>query len=294
MNGTKDKLISVAEIVFGSVLYSLTVQLFLLPSGLLTGGATGLAIAAHGASGLPVSGVLFVLNLLFLLLGLIFLGKKFVATTLLSSLISPAALSVFERALAGRTLTDDLWLNAIFASLGIGVSVGIVLRAGASTGGSDIPPLIAKKYFNFPTSAGMWIMDTLILLAQGLVYDAERIMYGLVTVILVSLVIDKVMLIGSNRTELKVISRKTDEIRKAVIEDMDRGVTLLKAEAGYSEEPTDVLLTVISNRELPRFEKMVHGIDPEAFLIITRVSEVKGNGFSFRKPGEQYGRRKKA
>ena len=97
---------------------------------------------------------------------------------------------------------------------------------------------------------------------------------------------DKTMVLGSNRTELKIISEKSDEIRKAIISELDRSVTMLQGKTGYLKNDTELVLSVISNRELPRIERLIHRIDPDSFIIITRVSEVKGNGFSYRKPGE--------
>jgi len=146
--------------------------------------------------------------------------------------------------------------------------------------------MIFQKYFNFPASIGVWILDSLILLAQGIVYDPERILYGLLIVVISSIVMDKTMVLGSSRTELKIVSEKSEEIREAIISELDRSVTLLSGKTGYLEKDTELVLSVISNRELPRVERMIRRIDPGCFLIITRISEVKGNGFSYRKPGE--------
>lgn len=280
------KRLSIIEIIGGSILYSLVVQLFLLPNDLLSGGATGIAIALKGLYGWDISVVLFIVNLMLLVLGWIFLGRRFAMTTILSSFVIPAALAVFERVFDGVVLTQDIMLNCMFAALGIGASVGIVLRAGGSTGGSDIPPMIFQKYFNFPASIGVWILDSIILLAQGIVYDAERILYGLFIVIISSIVMDKTMVLGSSRTELKIVSEKSEEIRQAIIKDLDRSVTLLKARTGYLEKDTELVLSIINNRELPRVERMIRSIDPDCFLMITRISEVRGNGFTYRKPGE--------
>jgi uncharacterized membrane-anchored protein YitT (DUF2179 family) len=283
---TRRKILDMFAVVCGSILYSLVVQLFVLPVDLLTGGATGIAIALHGIYGWAVSTVLLVANIILLLMGLIFLGRKFAMTTLLSSLLIPLSLGVFERVYAGVVLTHDIMLNTLFASFGIGASVGIVLRAGSSTGGTDIPPLILQKYFNIPAAIGVWVLDSIILLAQGIVYDPERILYGLLIVILSSIVMDRTMQLGSSRTELKIISKKTEDIKRAIIEQIDRGVTLLDGETGFKEEETQIILSVIKNRELPRTERLIHEIDPEAFIIVNRITEVKGNGFTYEKPGE--------
>ena len=281
----KRKLEDLIAVIAGSILYSLVVQLFVLPVDLLTGGATGIAIALHGVYGWDVSTVLLIVNVILLLMGWIFLGRKFAMTTLLSTLLIPVSLSFFENAYRGVVLTHALMLNTIFAAIGIGASVGIVLRAGSSTGGTDIPPMILQKYFNIPAAIGVWVLDSVILLAQGIVYDPERILYGLLIVIVSSLVMDRTMQLGSSRTELKVISEKSEEIKQAILNEIDRGVTLLNGETGYLEKDTLIVLSVIKNRELPRTERLIHDIDPEAFIIVNRITEVKGNGFSYEKPG---------
>ena len=257
--------------------------LFLVPSGLITGGATGIALAVNRVSGLPVSGVLFVINMTMLALGWAVLGRAFALNTLASSLLSPAFIGLWEYLLAGRILTDDILLCTIFAGLGIGSSLGMVIRAGASTGGMDIPPLVLQKWFRLPVSATMMLMDLVILMSQAMSSPMEKILYGVVMVIVYTIVLDKVLMLGESRTEVKIISPKADEIRTVILEQLDRGVTELHGAGGYTHEPSTVLLSIVSNRELPRLEKLVHSIDPACFLIISHVTEVRGRGFSISK-----------
>ena len=271
------------SIIAGNALYALTVVLFLVPSGLITGGATGIALAVNRVSGLPVSGVLFVINMTMLALGWAVLGRAFALNTLASSLLSPAFIGLWEYLLAGRILTDDILLCTIFAGLGIGSSLGMVIRAGASTGGMDIPPLVLQKWFRLPVSATMMLMDLVILMSQAMSSPMEKILYGVVMVIVYTIVLDKVLMLGESRTEVKIISPKADEIRTVILEQLDRGVTELHGAGGYTHEPSTVLLSIVSNRELPRLEKLVHSIDPACFLIISHVTEVRGRGFSISK-----------
>ena len=171
----------------------------------------------------------------------------------------------------------------LFTGLGIGISLGIVIRSGASTGGMDIPPLILKKTLRIPVSASMYAFDVCILLSQALFRPAENILYGIVLVLIYTLVLDKMLLMGATRTEVKIVSRNSDEIRNAILKQIDRGVTLLDGEGGYLHNKTQIVLSVISNRELPKVEKLIHAIDPESFMIVSRVSEVSGRGFSMKK-----------
>ena len=271
------------SIIVGNALYALTVVLFLVPSGLITGGATGIALGINRALGLPVSGVLFVINMTMLAVGWVLLGRRFAITTIASTVLSPLFLALWERVFTGFVLTDDLVLNTIFAGLGVGISLGITIRAGASTGGMDIPPLVLQKWFRLPVSLTMMVFDIAILLVQALFSPPEQVLYGIVMVILHTIVMDKMLLLGDSRTQVKIVSARSDEIRDAILEQIDRGVTILHGEGGYTHEPTEVLLSVVSNRELPKLEKLVHSIDPECFLIVSRVTEVSGRGFSLEK-----------
>lgn len=274
---------SIAAIFLGNVLYALTVKVFLLPANLVSGGATGIALAANHLTGVSVSGFLFLVNMSMLILGLIVLGKAFVATTLASTFLIPAALEVFDRLLGDFVLTDDILLCTLFAGLGVGVSLGIVIRTGASTGGMDIPPLILYKCFRVPVSVSLYAFDVCILLLQAPFQEAENILYGIVFVLLSAIALDKTMMIGTTQTEVKIMSGKSEEIRDAILKQLDRGVTLLNAEGGYLHDKSQMIFSVISNRELFKLEKIVHGIDPASFMVVTRVSEVKGRGFSMDK-----------
>lgn len=272
-----------ASILFGNALYSLAVALFLEPSGLITGGATGIALAIGRLTGLPVSGLLLFINLAMLVWGWAVLGRAFALNTLASSVLSPAFLGLFEGLLAGRVLTEDIFLCTVFAGLGIGVALGLVIRSGASTGGLDIPPLVLNKWFKLPVSATMLTFDIAVLLMQAVFSPVQQVLYGVVMVLIHTIVMDKMLMLGASRTEVKIVSSQSDAICAAILAQLDRGVTILHGEGGYTREPSAVLLSIVSNRELPRLEKLAHSIDPTCFLIVSHVTEVSGRGFSMDK-----------
>lgn len=277
------RFLSLAAVVGGNVLYALTVKLFILLADLVAGGTTGLALTAQYLTKVPISAFVLVFNVCMLCLGWAVLGRAFAATTLVSTFLYPVALEFWQRLLGDFVLTDDVLLCTVFSGLGIGVSLGVVIRAGASTGGMDIPPLILNRLFRAPVSATLYAFDVCILLSQGLFQPAEKLLYGVLFSLIYSLVLDKMLLMGNMRTEVKVISPKSQEICRAILEQMDRGVTLLEGESGYLHRKTRIVLSIVSNRELPRLEKLVRSIDPESFLVISRVTEVKGRGFSLNK-----------
>ena len=272
-----------ASILFGNALYSLAVALFLEPAGLITGGATGIALAIGRLTGLPVSGLLLFINLAMLVWGWAVLGQAFALNTLASSVLSPAFLGLFEGLLAGRVLTEDIFLCTVFAGLGIGVALGLVIRSGASTGGLDIPPLVLNKWFKLPVSATMLTFDIAVLLMQAVFSPVQQVLYGVVMVLIHTIVMDKMLMLGASRTEVKIVSSQSDAICAAILAQLDRGVTILHGEGGYTREPSAVLLSIVSNRELPRLEKLAHSIDPTCFLIVSHVTEVSGRGFSLDK-----------
>ncbi|MBQ1216205.1 MAG: YitT family protein, partial [Firmicutes bacterium] len=223
------------------------------------------------------------INVLMLIVGFVALGKEFAMTTLASTFLFPAMLEVCQRLFGGIVLTDDLVLCTLFSGLWIGIAMGIVIRTGTSTGGMDIPPMVLRKYFRIPMAVSMYFFDVCILLSQATFRKAENVLYGIVLVLIYTIVLDKVLVMGSSRLEIKVISEHAGAIRDAIIQQMDRGVTMLHGEGGYMQDEKQIVMSIISNRELNRMEKLVHAVDPESFLIISSVKEVSGRGFSLGK-----------
>lgn len=275
--------ITLLTVIIGNAMYAAVAVLFLLPSGLPTGGTTGIALLVNRLTGLSVSMFVLGFNIVMLVVGFIFLGKKFAFTTIVSTFTYPICLELFGQIFANVHFTDDIWLNTIFSGLGIGVGLGIVIRMGASTGGMDIPPLILNKYFKIPVSVSLNAFDICILLGQAILIPPEMLLYGVILVITYTTVLNKVLLLGGSKMEVKIISRDPEPIRQAIIGHLDRGLTILRAEGGYSQEDRQVLLVVVSNRELHQLERIVKNIDPESFVIVSEVREVSGRGFSLKK-----------
>ena len=274
---------SIIPVVIGNIIYALVVKLFILPTNLMSSGTTGIALLANHFLGIPVSFFILIFNVCMLILGLIVLGKKFAMTTIVSTLMYPIALEFFNQTLGEFVSTNNELLNTIFAGLGIGLALGIVIRSGASTGGMDIPPLVLNHFFRIPVSVSLYVFDFIILSSQSLYNPLERLLYGIILILLTSIVLDKVLLMGTTKTEVKIISPKFEKIAEEILSEMDRGVTLLNARGGYLKNEHSVVLSVVSNRELPKIEKLVRSLDPDAFMIVSRVSEVWGRGFSTKK-----------
>lgn len=280
MSPRSARLLSLLLVLLGNTLYALTVKLFLLPAGLISCGTTGLAITVNHLTGIPMTGFILAFNVSMLVLGWFALGKQFALTTVFSSLFYPIALEVLNRTLGDIFITEDLLMNTLFSGLGLGLSLGMVMRGGASTGGMDIPPLVLKKFFRIPVTVSLWTFDFLIMLTQMTFHVPEDLLYGILLLMTISFSLNKVLLMGTSRTEVKIVSAKAEIIRDAILSKVDRGVTMLHGEGGFLHAPTEVILSIVSNHEMPKIERLARDIDPDCFMIVSQVTEVWGRGFS--------------
>ncbi len=292
-----------AIILLGNALAASATAFFIVPLGFVMGGTTGLGILIrnlldHYATVSPnltnwiVNITVYAANIALFIVGAIMLGKKFAAATLAGTLLYPAFMSVFNllngvyaNAHEGVTLGESLnnpMLACIFGGILFGLGIGIVVRVGASTGGTDIPPLILHKYFGTPVSISLWCIDGFVILLQFAAWPyvtIANILYGVVITLITSVIISKVSPIGMRRTQVKIISKNYLEIRDMILNKISRGVTVLYGQTGYLQEDCHMLLTVISHRQLVRLKSEVQKIDPEAFMTVSEVSEVRGKGF---------------
>ncbi len=275
-----NRILTLLMVLFGNVLYALAVKLFLLPANLISCGTTGIALVVNHVTGIPLTGFIFVFNMVMLAFGWWLMGRNFAMTTVLSSLFYPIALEVLNRVLGDVRITEDILLNTLFAGLGVGGALGIVIRAGASTGGMDIPPLVLKKMLHIPVSVSLWTFDFCIMLSQMMFHRGEDLLYGILLLFVISFALNKMLLMGTSKTEVKIVSQQAAQIRDAILSQIDRGVTMLHGEGGYLHKQTEIILSVVSNHELPKIEQLARSIDPDCFMIVTRVTEVWGRGFT--------------
>ena len=269
-------------ISLGNLIYTVAVAFFILPNNLITGGTTGLALFGQYMFHIPITAFVYVFNIAMFLLGAWVLGKAFALTTILSTFEYPFFLSILQL-LSSRVgpLTDDMMLATLFAGAGIGL--GLVIQAGASTGGMDIPPLVIEKKLGFPVSVSLYLFDFCILILQIFISDREQVLYGILLVVLYTVILDRLLINGKRQIQLKIISPEYQQINKKIQTDLDRGTTLLSIEGGYTGRPTYAVLTVVSPRELFKLQELIRATDPNAFITINEVREVRGRGFSLQK-----------
>ena len=270
-------------ILVGNTIYALAVAMFILPNDLITGGTTGIALFLNTTLNIPVTLFVSIFNICMFLLGWKILGKKFALTTLISSFYYPFILGILENIFKNEIMSNDTLLCVIFAGIMIGVALGLVIRCGASTGGMDIPPLILNKKLGIPISISMYAFDFFILLGQMLIRKREMVFYGILLVLIYTIVLDKVLVIGKSQIQVKIISSKFEQINNMIINKLDRGSTLIHGETGFMHNKYPIVLTVVNNRELTLLNNYVYQIDSDAFMIINKVNEVRGKGFSSEK-----------
>lgn len=273
------KVIYVLSVVFGNVLLAFGIAAFLEPTGIISGGTTGVGLVMREFFGLPVSITFVIVNVACFLMGFLILGKKFAMSTILSTVIFPPILGFFEGIPALSELTSDMLLCALLAGCITGAGVGIVVRCEASTGGLDIPPLIINKLFGTSVGSCVLVMNMAILLLQISFSDTEQILYGLVQTFLMSIVLDKVLLLGQRQAKLLIISPKFDEIRPMLLEH-EVGVTLFPIETGYTGQAQKAVLCVTAVRKVPKLKDRIRSIDPAAFVLVDTSTEVMGRGFT--------------
>lgn len=274
-------------VIFGNTIYCVGVVAFILPQGLITGGTTGLGLIANHYFQIPIESFAAVFNILMFAIAWLVLGSSFALTTMVSTFYYPIILGILQKVDALQNMTTDPLLATIYSGLLIGMGLGIVIRAGASTGGVDIPPLVLNKKMGLPVSVGLYACDVAILLGQMLFRDKEKTLYGILLVLIYTIVMDKVLVNGKSRMQVKIISDYCEEINSLIQEKLDRGSTFFLSETGYLRKEMKTLMTVVSSRELVMLQQMVKEIDPNAFIVINEVKEVVGKGFSSRKKYEK-------
>ncbi|MBE6714794.1 MAG: YitT family protein [Ruminococcaceae bacterium] len=285
-------------LVAGNALYAFAVALFVMPSGLVLGGVTGISIFLEHFIPkdwpIDVSYIVFVINAGLFVLGAVVLGKKFAITTAASTVLYPMFLYIFQRVAEKgidfkgfNNVHSDIMLCALVTGLLIGISIGAVARTGASTGGMDIPPLVINKLTGAPVGTTLLCFDVVVISMQLITSNINELLYGVIMIAVNSFVVNQVMVMGTEKIQISVISNNLEEVRAAILTEMHRGITLISSRKGLSGEPCEMVMSIISTRQLARAKKLILAADPDAFMIVTRVSEVSGNGFSFKKKSDK-------
>ncbi len=275
----KKQILNKIWVVVGTFILAVSVEAFIIPYQILSGGVAGIAVALQPL--IKVSATLIANSVLIglLIIGGLILGKEFFRNTILSCVAYP----IFTSLLSGRiVLTIDPILASFYAGLLGGAGIGIVLKTGASTGGMDIPPLIIHKLTGIKLSTLVLITDFLTVLLGLVVYDLNSVLLGLVSVFTTSTAISKVLTLnGTVSKAVQIISNQYEDILKEIDAQLSRGATLLPAYGSYTKEEKRIILCVVSERQYGSLIEIVNDIDPSAFIITTDATDMHGEGFTY-------------
>ncbi|WP_198300197.1 YitT family protein [Desulfotomaculum nigrificans] len=263
-------------LTLGALVAAAGLELFLIPNQLVDGGIIGISIMASYLSKLPLSLFIIGLNLPFLVLGYLHIGKTFS----LSTLYAVSALSYFTTILHPVPgFTNDLLLATVFGGIVLGIGVGLILRYGGSLDGTEITALILGPKLSFSVGEVVMFFNIFILGSAGFVFGWERAMYSLIAYFVAYKTIDIVIQGLEESKSVMIISDKAEEISDTILHRLGRGVTHLYAKGGYTQEDKEVLYCVVTRLEVAKLRGIVLDIDPEAFIAIEEVHDVHGGRF---------------
>ena len=263
-------------VALACVVMAFNINYFFVGNKLAEGGVSGLSLIIHYLSNIDVSYLYFALNIPLIILAYIFLGKNFLLKTLFATFILSVFLKVFT---SFSEPLDDILLAAIFGGAINGIAIGIVFYAGGSTGGMDIVAKIVNKYTGIPISRILLATDFIVLSIVAVIFGKVIFMYTLISLVISSKMIDIIQVGIYSAKGVTIITTKEDEIRRRIMEDTKRGITLIDAKGGYTQKEIGMLYCVVGQYQLIRVKTIVKEVDPSAFMIVADVHEVIGNGF---------------
>lgn len=269
-----------ALILFGSTLLAVSMHLFFIPNELVAGGLSGTAQIINSFTGWPIGTLTFILNIPLFILGWFYLGGyRFLARTVIASLVFSVVLDGLQYFQPNIRLTDDLALNALYGGVTAGVAVGLLFRARATSGGTDILARILERRIGMPLSQAYLYTDGLVVFLAGLTFGWERALYAVIA-LYVGGVLVEVTLNGSNIMRVAtIITTQPQPVADRILIDMERGVTEWAGHGMYTGTQRHVLLCAVSRADTVMLKQIIHDVDPQAFVIIGQAQEVFGEGF---------------
>lgn len=268
-------------IILGAFIQALSLRLFLVPAKLVSGGLSGAGQILHYLFNLPIGLVVFLGNIPLFILGWRFLGgPRFATRTILAIL----AFSAFTDLLLARTgqsaFTPDPVLNTLYGGVIMGLGLGLVYRGRGTSGGTDILGRILNRQLGLSISMAYLVTEALVILAAGIFFDWNVALYGLLMIYISGIAADRV-LEGSNVIrEVTIITNEVQAVSQALMEELERGTTIIEAQGGYSGQNRHMLYCVVTASEVMQIKTIVHEIDPNAFMVVGSANEALGEGFA--------------
>lgn len=268
-------------ILVGAFIMASGFVFFITPYRIVPGGVYGISIVLHHMLGTPVGLVALIFDIPLTLLGIRILGPRFGVKTVVGFILTAGFVDLLTYLWGELPLVeDDALLSSIFGGLLIGLGLGLIFKAKATSGGSDIVAMIISKYTRLPLGQLMIAVDSAIVLVGLIVFQDWKIpLYSLIVIFITGRVIDIVLQGISYDKTLFIISEKPYELRNKIINDLNRGGTFIQGKGMYNEKDRTIIYTVVNRREMAMLQDFVHQIDPGAFMTVINANEILGNGF---------------
>ena len=278
------KLTYIAMLHLGILLLTVGIYFFKAPNGFATGGVSGISILLAKLFGeiVPITQAMYLIaiNILLLIIGVIVLGKECGGLTIYCSLLFSILNCILEMVVPLEApITNEPMLELVYAVMLTGIGSAIIFRCKGSSGGTDIVALILKKYTNLNTGTALLISDFLIAASSIFVYDIKTGLYALLGLFAKVFIVDDILDSMNMCKAFTIISTHAKEIEDFIMIDMKRGATVYNAEGAYSGEQKQIIITVCRRAEALKLRRAVRRIDPSAFIIVTKTSEIMGKGF---------------
>ena len=266
-------------ITLGCLISTCSINLFLVPHQLLSGGISGIAIIFYYLVGLPIGVQILAMNLPLLYLAYKMFGKKY-ALDILFGIVIFSLLVDITSFLNHFNAVDDVMLAAIYGGVFTGIGYGIVFRSNSSTGGMDIVAAIVKTKYGFSVGFINFAVNCALMVVASLLFGLKLAMFTLISMFISSNLTDKVVAGLNNKKTVVIISGKSEEIAEEIIKEVGRGVTYLKGQGAFTLQDKDIIFVVVNLTQIAKIKLIVDGIDKYAFMIVQDANEVLGRGFT--------------
>ena len=283
---TKQKFIDYTYIIIGSAVTALSIALFTTPAQIAPGGVSGIGTILYHMFGIDVGLSIFVLSVPVFIAGVRLFGSLYGIKSLIGTVALSAFTSFWNLIFGYDGILDysremSLWLSVLYGGVLAGIGIGLVMKGGSNTGGTDIMALVLARYTKITTGTSLMIIDAVIIAASAFVFSPESALYAIVVAFITSVALDKVVLsIGTGYAkEITIISDRLEEIGTFITKELDRSGTVLPAKGLYSGQDKKMLMTVIPKEYISRLVRKVHELDNSAFMIIQDTYHVLGEGF---------------
>lgn len=270
------------NIILGSILLSLGLYFFMLQNDVAPGGVSGISLVlSEWIPTLTLGQWSLILNVILLILGFLLVGFEFGKNSVVSSIIVSLSFIILEKVFPNVSLSNDLMLNSILGSIIVSVALAIVFFNDGSTGGADILVAILNKYTGLSLSVSLFFTDFVIVAMATSLFGIQKGLYSFFVVIAQSIIFDYTIQGLGRKMAIYIISDNNDKINKMILSKYNRGVTVLKAEGGFSRDDKDVILTVVPFRMYLPIKSEILKVDKKAFMFTHTISEVTGEGYTF-------------